>query len=214
MPDEIVAKDEATYELPPPDQYQAVCVDVIDCGTQVSERWGTAQRKVALVFQLNALNKQGRRFEIASKFTLSMNEKAWLRKFLGQWRGRMYSDAEAQAGIPLDKLCGVNAQVSVGHSEDGKYANIVSVFPLMKGAAKIAPEGYTRSPRWAQKLTQANQAGTDQPASQLKAEVKPPAGGRSTTTRTKMGVAAHAPVDVNDEDFPGSLEETDDDLPF
>lgn len=199
MPDNITAKDETTYELPTPDQYQAICVDVIDLGEQLNERWATVQHKVALVFQLDAANKQGRRFEIASKFTLSMNEKAWLRKFLGQWRGRQYTDAEAKNGVPLDKLCGVNALVSVDHTEDGKYANIVGIFPLPKTVKKLEALNYTRSPRWAQNK--------EAPKS---AAGKPGQGHQGTP----VGAALHAPIDVESDDFPGSLEDTDDDLPF
>jgi hypothetical protein len=201
MPDQIVAKDEANYELPPPDQYQAVCVDVIDLGMQVSKVWGD-QHKIALVFQLDAANKEGKRFQIASKFTLTMSEKGFLRKFLGQWRGRQYTDAEAKAGVPLDKLCGVNAFVSVDHTEDGKYANIVGIFPLPKNTEKLVADGYVRSPRWAQKRDEKPEG----------SGVAPGVGARSQGgQQPSVGAAAHAPVD---DDFPGALEDNDDDLPF
>lgn len=199
MADQIVAKDEATYELAPPDQYQAVCVDVIDLGEQMNERWATVQHKIAILFQLEAVNKAGKRFEIAAKFTLSMNEKAFLRKFLGQWRGKAYSDTEAKNGVPIHKLVGVNALVSVDHTEDGKYANIIGIAPLPKAmTARLEPLNYTRSPRWAERKQEGSKSGV---------------GSQSQGGAPSVGKAAHAPVNVNDDDFPGSMEE-DDDLPF
>jgi len=193
--DQIVAKDESTYELPPPDQYQAVCVDVIDLGTQFNERWGTEQHKIAILFQLDAFNKTGRRFEIASKFTLSMNEKAYLRKFLGEWRGKKYTDAEAKEGVPIHKLCGVNALVSVDHTEDGKYANIIGIAPLPKAiTTRLEPLNYTRSPRWAEKKQE-------------------PSGAAKGVGARSQGGQQSAPPPA--EEFPeGDIGYGDDDLPF
>jgi len=117
-----------------------------------------------------------------------MGEKANLRKFLGQWRGKTYTDAEAEEGAPLHKLEGVNALVQIGHNTSpatGKtYANIISIMPLPKGMPKIKAENYVRAEYWAEVKAKARKP-------------EPVAAGRHS-----------------DEDFPGALEDTDDDLPF
>jgi hypothetical protein len=87
----------------------------------------------------------GKPFEISERFTVSMGEKANLRKFLGQWRGKTYTNAEAEEGAPLHKLEGVNALVQIGHNTSeatGKtYANIISIMPLPKGNAQDQGRG-------------------------------------------------------------------------
>lgn len=188
MADQITAKTEPRV-LVPENQYQAVCVDVIDLGLVENKQFGKVQHKGAIVWQLNATNpKTGRRYEVSRKFTISMHEKAELRKFLGQWRGKSYTDAEAQAGVPVDKLEGVNALITIEHtSKDGKtYANILSIGPIPKGLPTIAAEKYTRADFWKEDKNGAQKAATRD------AGAPPP----------------------SDEDFPAALHDEEDDLPF
>ena len=158
MADTITAKAEpSTYTRIPEGPHQVVCVDVIDLGEVHDAKWNKISRKCALVFQSQETDPATKkRYEIAERFTISMHEKARLRKFLGQWRGKSYSDAEASAGVPLDKLEGANALINVEHRQVGEktYANILSIGPLAKGMEKVKAEGYTRSPRWLEKKEQ------------------------------------------------------------
>lgn len=192
MADAVTAtnKNDKAFPLPPEGQYTAICVDGVDLGEQENVKFGNWSQKYAIVFQINETNPEtGKRFEISERYTVSMGEKANLRKFLGQWRGRTYTNAEAEEGAPLHKLEGVNALVQIGHNQSeatGKtYANIISIMPLPKGMAKIKAENYTRAEYWAE----------------VKAKARKP-----------EPVAASGGVEF--EDFPGALEETDDDLPF
>jgi hypothetical protein len=158
MADTLVAKDESKeYEKPEPGQYTAVCVDIVDLGMQ-EETYDDVTRtvhKCAIVFQLDALNKEGKRFEIAPRFTVSMHKKANLRKFLEDWRGRPYSDEQAKKdGAPLHVLEGVNAYVQIVHREsNGKvYANIGTIMAKPSAIPSVKPLKYTRSEHWKKAL--------------------------------------------------------------
>lgn len=153
MADTIVAKNEGgTYQLAPAGQYQAVCCDVVDLGI-VETTWKGNIKKVhkcAIIFQLDELDDKGRRYEVAERFTVSMYDNARLRKFLGDWRGKSYSDEEAEIGAPLHKLEGINALVQIEHNEsNGKtYANVGSIMKAPKGASTLQIKDYTRAPFW------------------------------------------------------------------
>lgn len=159
MADTLTAKDETKeYEKPTPGQYTAVCADIIDLG-MVEETYDEQTRSVhkcAIVFQLDALNKEGRRFEVAPRFTVSMHKKANLRKFLEDWRGRPYTDEQAKEGAPLHVLEGVNAYVQIVHREsNGKvYANIGTIMAKPSGTPSVKIVGYQRSDHWKKAIKQ------------------------------------------------------------
>lgn len=154
MADTIVAKNEGgTFQIAPTGQYAAVCCDVIDLGVVETTWKGTIkkQHKCAIVFQLNDVDEKGKRYEVAERFTVSMFDAARLRGFLGNWRGKPYSDAEAEAGAPLHVLEGVNALVQIEHNTgaSGKvYANVGSIMKAPKGAPTLKVENYTRATFW------------------------------------------------------------------
>lgn len=150
MADQIIAKSNGSYTPPPEAQYLVVCCDVIDLGMIENTKFGKREHKCALVFQLDELNAQGKRYEVAERFTVSMHEKARLRQFLGQWRGKSYTEDEAREGAPLHKLVGVNAIVQIEHRQaNGKtYANILSIGRPHKNLAKIEVVDYVRSANW------------------------------------------------------------------
>lgn len=140
----IARQPESNYEPAPEGLYQAVCVDVIDLGQQTSQ-YGT-QHKVELRWQLEDTNEKGYRFELRKRYTLSLHEKAALRKDLQSWRGRKFTDEEL-AGFDLEKLLGVNAQLQVIHNivDDGRiFANIQAIVPVPPKVAKLTPKDYVR----------------------------------------------------------------------
>lgn len=153
MADTLTATNVDKRILPPENQYTAVCVDGIDLGEQFDEKFQSWKPEYALVFQLNEINPDTNKpFELSQRFNVFMSAKAKLRLFLGQWRGKPYSEEEAAAGAPLHKLEGVNALVQVAHGASKatgkKYANIISIMPLPKGTPKIVAENYTRAEYW------------------------------------------------------------------
>lgn len=140
MADKVVAKNSDVKFTPHEEgQYVAQCVDVIDLGEAVVSFPGTPDylaKKCALVFRTGEKNPEtGHYVDVSQEFTVSMGEKANLRKFLEQWRGKAYTNDQANEGVPVDKLCGQPALLTVGHKESKKgrtYAVIVSAVPVPK----------------------------------------------------------------------------------
>jgi hypothetical protein len=142
----MARRPRSTYIAAPEGLHSACCVDVVNLGI-VQGAYG-AKHKVRLVWQLDLIDEEhGRRFDVARVYTLSLHERAALRKDLESWRGRKFSELELD-GFDLEKLLGVNAQVQVTHdlSDDGTlYANVSTVVPPVKGAPKLAPRDYVRA---------------------------------------------------------------------
>jgi len=156
MADEIFAKDSSNYEKTPEGSYHAVCVDVIDLGYRYNRKFDKTEQKCAIIFQTVEKGKAGKRYEIAAVYTITFSEKANLRKFLAQWRGKSYSDVEATVGAPLHKLEGKAAYITVEHrtSGDKTYANIIGIMKAPPGLPELFVENYTRSANW-KKTTEA-----------------------------------------------------------
>ena len=125
--------------------YTARCYSMIHIGTVIEEYNGEKKEanKVRLTFELPTEMKvfkeeNGEQPQVIGKdFTLSMHEKAGLRKFLSSWRGKAFTDDEAKA-FDITKLLGVACTLGITHkvSKTGKtYAEISSVSTLMKGMA-------------------------------------------------------------------------------
>ena len=125
--------------------HQAVCVDVVDLGDQQTQ-FGI-KHQVRLIWQVDETNPDdGKRFRVQKKYTLSLNEKANLRKDLECWRGCKFNAQELE-GFDLERLLAVNCQLQIIHNltDEGKtYANIQAIIAAAKGIPKIAPEGYVR----------------------------------------------------------------------
>lgn len=207
--DNIVARDEGgTFERPPADGYSAVCVDVIDLGYFFDPKWKKVTHRCAIVWQLDCRDSKGKLFEIAQRYTVSMGEKAYLRRDLSAWRGKSYTDEEAKAGAPLAKLVGVPAYITVEHNKSGDktYANVVGITKLPKGLTPLEPENYVRSEHW--KKGDINEAEKQKFAAQgIEDAAKSGGSPQSALTPTRA-------MDSDFDDFtPESLEEADD-LPF
>lgn len=141
------AGDSKSFTPAPVGAHQAVCVDVIDKGiVEVTYAGKTKkQHKVSLAWQIDELRDDGKRFLVYKRYTLSLNEKATLRKDLESWRGKPFTRDE-EMGFDVEQVIGANCLVSVQHnvSGDKTYANVVAVMPLAKGMTKIAPLDYVR----------------------------------------------------------------------
>lgn len=123
--------------------YVARCYSMIYMGTLTEEFQGQKKdmKKVRITFELPTELKvfkaeNGEQPQVISKeFTLSMHEKGTLRKMLQSWRGKAFTDAEAQ-NFDITKLLGKPCMLSISHkvSKTGNiYAEISTISPLMKG---------------------------------------------------------------------------------
>lgn len=153
MADPVTARDEGQAFIAHNEgQFAAVCADVVDLGQRVEQYPGKPARvvpKCALVF---VTNTPGETKDVSVEVTVSMGEKATLRKLLEDWRGKSYTPEQAQAGVPLDKLVGHGALISVEHKRSAKgrtYAKIKSLAPLPKEMTAPSVNGYVRPDFWA-----------------------------------------------------------------
>jgi hypothetical protein len=127
------------------------CYSLIDLGTQLSSgQYGEKmQHKIRIGWELFGDDEDGAPLTvdvdgqdmpmtISKSYTVSLHEKAGLRKDLAAWRGRDFTDEEAKA-FDVSKLVGVYCMVNVTTSEtNGKtYSNVAGLTPL-PGALKNA----------------------------------------------------------------------------
>lgn len=146
----VASSSSKTYELPTEGTHQAVLAQVKDLG-ELDTQYGK-KHKVQFKWQVAELDKDGDRRSVVERFTLSLHQKASLRKRIKSVFGK-----EPPATMDIEKLVGSNCQLVITHAEvDGKkYANIAAVLRLPEGAAKLEP---------VVKPDQANQAKSEEPA--------------------------------------------------
>ena len=142
----IYARRPKTQFTPCPEGlHPAVCVDVVDLGIQKTT-WGE-KHQVELRWQIEDRNPAtNKRFDVRKWYTLSLHEKASLRKDLECWRGRKFTDDEADE-FDLEKLLGANCQLQVIHTLGGEgtvYANVQAIVPQNKKMGALRPEDYIR----------------------------------------------------------------------
>jgi len=121
---------------------------IIDIGTQTTEWMGKKkmQRKIIAMFELHGEDNDGQPLQtaegkpliVSKRYTLSLDEKATLRKDLEAWRGKAFTQEELD-GFNLEVLLGKCCMVSVTHSTyDGKeYANIAGISQVPAALKKL-----------------------------------------------------------------------------
>jgi len=133
--------------------HQAVCYSVYDLGTHYNEKFSKSSHQILIMWELPGeridIEKNGEKLNlpraISKKYTLSLGEKANLRKDLQTWRGRAFSAVELK-GFDLHKLLGVGCQIQIIHNkkDDKTYANITAIMPMPKGSQPLKAENPLR----------------------------------------------------------------------
>ena len=153
-PDEVTAKNAGgDFESHPEGQFPAICVDVVDLGEKLDEYQGKTRvfPKVALVFASGEHHKTGEKglILVTMEMTNSAADVGKLRPFLENWRGKSYTPEQIAAGLPLHKLHGQSALITVEHKITKKgntFAKVrsISLLPgIMTAPAGVLDE-YTR----------------------------------------------------------------------
>jgi hypothetical protein len=133
------------YTPAPEGNHRAVCVAVIDLGTQTRDSaFGTkSAREIMIRWELcDELMDDGRPYTIGKRYSYSMHERANLRKHLESWRGVAFTEADFQpGGFKIENLLGKGCLVSVKHDDKGDrvYANVDTVTRLPKGMTPGQP---------------------------------------------------------------------------
>jgi len=155
----LTAKDSGGGSFTPvaPGMHLARCYRIVDMGTQKSEYQGQVKhlQKVMIQFEVhgeddngNALvTAKGEPMSISKNFTLSLAEKATLRKDLQAWRGRDFTSDELR-GFELKNVLGAWAMITASKAvgNNGKeYTNIVSINPVPVAIKKAGlPQGFNK----------------------------------------------------------------------
>jgi len=146
----LIAKESGGGDFTPVPQgmHLARCYRIVDLGTQETTYLGAVKHlpKVMLQFEVHGedddgnaiVTSKGEPMSISKNFTLSLAEKATLRKDLQTWRGREFS-AEELRGFELKNVLGAWAMVSVikAMGNNGKeYTNIAAIMSVPQAVKK------------------------------------------------------------------------------
>jgi hypothetical protein len=131
------------FEPVPAGSHIAICDIVADIGMQPgSQMFPKPKQQVYIRFELPNeridFEKDGKKINgpavIGKLYTASMNEKATLRHHLESWRGKQFTDEEAES-FDVSAILGKACMITVMHSQKDKktYANISGLGGLPKG---------------------------------------------------------------------------------
>lgn len=155
--------DERTYRekpkpIHPAGTFAAKCVDYIDLGECVIEYPGSEPyvgEKCRYNWYTGQINPDTQKpFEIGVEYTVSMSEKANLRKMLESWRGKPYTAEQIEAGVPLHKVVGQWCQLTVAHvpTKQGRtFAKVMTVTTLHPDIRRPELPDYKRDEFWGKK---------------------------------------------------------------
>ena len=224
----LTAKEKSGADLEPipAGVYVAVCYGLIDLGTHHNATFGNEAHKVLIQWEVpdvrGDFERDGEKVNlpraISKRYTLSLSEKANLRRDLESWRGRKFTAAEL-AGFDLKAIMGTACQLQVTHdtNKEGRtFAAVAAIMALPRGykgpkpenplaffsfeEAGAAPTMPADLPEWVQKIIAESRewkaaAGTTPTANATEAAPAPgPAGTEATPA---PGTAA---TDADDDD--------------
>jgi hypothetical protein len=151
---EIIASSEGkSFKTTPAGNYIARCYSMIHMGHITEEFKGEKKEmnKVRITWELPTeltvfKEENGEQpFSISKEFTLSLDERATLRKFLESWRGKSFTEEETKR-FDIAKLVGIPCMLNIIHKQSSKgniYADIASVSAMPKGI--VCPEQINKS---------------------------------------------------------------------
>jgi len=143
-------KSGAEIEPIPAGVYVAVCYGLIDLGTHHNPTFGNEAHKCLVQWEVpevrGEFERDGQKVSlpraISKRYTLSLSEKANLRKDLESWRGRKFT-AQELAGFDLKAILGTACQLQVAHdtNKEGRtFASIAAIMALPRGMKAPKPE--------------------------------------------------------------------------
>jgi len=200
----------------PQGMHLARCYRVIDLGTQDSTYLGTVKKlaKVMLQFEVHGeddagkaiVTAKGEPMSISKNFTLSLAEKATLRKDLQTWRGREFTEDELR-GFELKNVLGAWAMVSVikAAGSNGKdYTNIAAIMSVPPAIKKAGmPQGHNDLKLFS--IDEPDMTLFDSFSNGLKEKIQ-----KSPEWQARGGTSAPAPAKAPSSGF----DDMDDDIPF
>lgn len=139
--------EKGNYELPPEATHQAICVEIVDYGTQPQSYMGETKPPAHEVrFGWRLIGEQqadGRPFHIGKDYLYSMGKKSNFRKMMEAWIPKSVMDAAGGAeNFDIKSLLNKGCLLTITHAVSAAgndYAKIASISSFAKGMAKAAP---------------------------------------------------------------------------
>ncbi len=144
----IIAKASGGNFVPAPaGTWAAVCCDVVDLGMLEVNFGGkkSTKHKIQVIWQISELRNDNKPHQARKRYTLSLHEKAALRKDLESWRGRKFTAQELE-GFDVESVLSVPCMLNIIHEEkEGQtYSNVTAVMRLPKGLDAPSIRDYVR----------------------------------------------------------------------
>jgi hypothetical protein len=139
-------KGGSDFQQCPVGSHVAICVELIDLGTQHGEWQGKPNTRNQVVIRWETpseLMEDGQPFLVSAFFTNSLGEKATLRPILESWRGRAFTEEERDS-FDLMAVLGKPCLISIIHTDKGK-AKVAGVMALPKGTPVPKPHNPLKS---------------------------------------------------------------------
>lgn len=150
----VEASGNKDFKMVPAGSHLARCYRIIDLGTQPTEWQGQTKylRKIMLSWEVHGeddagdplTTDEGAPLALFKNYTLSWSENSNLRKDLQGWRGKPWTDQEANR-FDLKNILGQFCMLNVVHrpGQNGKvYANVAGITPVPAAIKKNGlPEG-------------------------------------------------------------------------
>ena len=138
---EVSTKGGGNIPILEDDMYDAICVWMIDLGTQTDTFDGgdvKAAHKALFTWAIDGefvdVDGEKRPRIVSKEYTVSLHERANLRKDLEGWRGKAF-DAEGLDTFDISKVLEKACRILVGHSKTGKSNKVEAVKPPKKQVA-------------------------------------------------------------------------------
>lgn len=126
----MVVKDNGgDFETPPLGIQRSICVNYFDVGLQPGYQGGPAAKKVVLLWELEARQENGKRFQVTKIYTQSIGAKSNLGADLESWRTKPFTDEERK-GFDLEKIKLRPCQLNL--VANGDRAKVAMVLPADK----------------------------------------------------------------------------------
>ncbi len=140
----LMAKSSGSSRTPAPaGTHVAVCFGLIDLGTQVGNYEGkdTRRHQVWIWWELSdEVTEDGKPVTVGGFYTISLHEKATLRKMLESWRGRPFTPDELN-GFHLSNIVGKPCMLSIIHEtkRDGNVREKITSVSAVPKSVKPGP---------------------------------------------------------------------------
>ena len=139
--------------LTPKGKHMARVYSIVDLGTQPEVYMGQPrmQHKVQITWEMPQLMHDfGKGMEpraLSKRFTLSMSQKANLRKFVEAWRGEPFENDLKASEFDLRRLLGQKCWLTIAHKENEKKETTSFIFScgmMTKEEVKLLPPPHNR----------------------------------------------------------------------